>query len=126
MTRTLSEVMASLPAGRRARIEAETARMAGEIMTLQQVRKAFNLTQNTIAKALDMEQESISRIERRADLLLSTLRDYIGAMGGSLKLIAEFPDHPAIQIETLMDLSGEAPASGKTGRRKLQRSSEIV
>ena len=126
MPRTLLEVMASLPPERRARIEAETARMAGEVMTLQQVRKAFNLTQNTIAKALDMEQESISRIERRADLLLSTLRDYIGAMGGALKLIAEFPDHPAIQIETLMDLAGEAPAPGKTGRRKFRPAGETV
>lgn len=109
MAKTLSEVMKGLPKERRERIESETAREAAEIMSLRDVRKAFRKSQESVAKALDMEQESVSRIERRADLLLSTMRKYVAAMGGDLKLIAEFPDRPPIQIETLGFLREQAP-----------------
>ena len=111
MRKTLSEVMKKLPRERRARIEAETAREAARIMSLRDVRKAFHRSQEDLAKALDMEQESVSRIERRADLLLSTMRKYVAAMGGDLKLIAEFPDRPPVRIETLEMLN--EPKSGK-------------
>src|SRR5712671_5586093 len=111
MRKTLSEVMKKLPRERRARIEGETAREAAMIMSLRDVRKAFHRSQEDLAKTLDMEQESVSRIERRADLLLSTMRKYVAAMGGDLKLIAEFPDRPPVRIETLEMLN--EPKSGK-------------
>jgi transcriptional regulator with XRE-family HTH domain len=101
MVKTLAEVMKALPKDRRKRIEAETAQEVAKIMSLRDVRKAFHKSQEELAKALDMEQESVSRIERRADLLLSTMRKYVAAMGGDLKLVAEFPDRPAIRIDTL-------------------------
>lgn len=123
MARTLTEIMNSLPAERREKIEANAAKMAAEIMTLQEVRKAFQLTQTDLAETLGMEQESVSRIERRADLLLSTLRNYIGAMGGSLKIIAEFPNRKAVQIDTLMDLA-DTPA--KPRKRKAARSRQAA
>ncbi len=117
MAKTLSEVMKALPKERRERIETETAREAAKIMSLRDVRKAFQKSQESVAKALDMEQESVSRIERRADLLLSTMRKYVAAMGGDLKLIAEFPDRPPIQIDTLGALSErEAPVETKHKR----------
>jgi DNA-binding XRE family transcriptional regulator len=100
MVKSLSEIMKGLPRARRERIEAEAAREVAEIMSLGQVRKAFEMSQETLAKELDMEQESVSRIERRADLLLSTMRKYVAAMGGDLKLIAEFPNRAPIQIQT--------------------------
>ena len=109
MAKALSEMMKGLPKERRARIESETAREAAEIMSLRDVRKAFQKSQVSVAKALDMEQESVSRIERRADLLLSTMRKYVAAMGGDLKLIAEFPDRPPIQIDTLGGLGDRDP-----------------
>jgi DNA-binding XRE family transcriptional regulator len=112
MAKTLSEVMKELSRKRRKRIEAETAREAAKIMSLRDVRKAFHKSQEELAKALGMEQESVSRIERRADLLLSTMRKYVAAMGGDLKLIAEFPDRPAIRIDTLAMLG--RPNSAKT------------
>jgi transcriptional regulator with XRE-family HTH domain len=123
MPKTLDEVIADFSPESRARIEAEAARMAAEVMTLREIRQAFRLTQESLAKALDMEQESVSRIERRADLLLSTLRSYIAAMGGSLKLVAEFPDRPSIQIETLSDLSGEAQRPAGRARRAQAKAS---
>jgi len=117
MVKTLSEVMKGLPKGRRKRIEAETAQEAARIMSLRDVRKAFNKSQEDLAKALDMEQESVSRIERRADLLLSTMRKYVAAMGGDLKLIAEFPDRPAIRIDTLGMLKEEKEKAAPARKR---------
>ena len=61
-------------------------------MALQHVRKALDLTQEQMAKLLGIGQDSVSRIESRSDMLISTLQSYIEAMGGSLKVIAEFPD----------------------------------
>lgn len=107
MPKTLTDVMGKLPPGRRARIEADTAAEAADIMTLREIRKAFRMSQESVAKALDMEQESVSRLERRADLLLSTMRKYVAAMGGNLKLVAEFPHRPPIQIETFGELDDE-------------------
>ncbi len=86
-------------------------------MSLRDVRKAFHKSQEDLAKALDMEQESVSRIERRADLLLSTMRKYVAAMGGDLKLVAEFPNRPAIQIDTLEILKGEKEESAPARKR---------
>lgn len=118
MGRTLSQVMAGLPADRRQRIEAETARMAEEVMTLQEVRKALQLTQSTVAEALAMEQESISRIERRADVLLSTMRDYVSALGGTLKISAEFPSGRTIQIVTAKDAPPSARRRAPADKKK--------
>jgi transcriptional regulator with XRE-family HTH domain len=117
MAKTLSEVMKRLPRERRERIEAETAEEAARIMSLRDVRKAFHKSQEELAKTLDMEQESVSRIERRADLLLSTMRKYVAAMGGDLKLIAEFPDRPAIRIDTLGTLKEEKKEAARTRKR---------
>ena len=86
-------------------------------MSLRELRKAFQKSQESIAKELGMEQESVSRIERRTDLLLSTMRKYVAAMGGDLKLIAEFPHRPAIRIETLSEL-GEEPTKDKPVRKR--------
>lgn len=118
MTKSLTEMMNALPKDRRERIEAETAREAVDIMSLRDVRKAFDLSQEDLAEVLGMEQESVSRLERRTDLLLSTMRKYVAAMGGDLKLIAQFPDRPPIEIDTLGALAEpvEPPRSVKPGR----------
>jgi len=63
-------------------------------MALQELRKAMQFTQEQIADQLKMDQGNLSRLEKRADLMLTTLRRYIEAMGGSLKLVAEFPRCP--------------------------------
>lgn len=102
MPKTLSAVMKRLPKARRARIEAAIAAEATQIMSLREIRKAFHKSQEVLAADLDIEQETISRIERRSDLLLSTLRKYVEAMGGELKLVAEFPGQAPIQIDTIL------------------------
>lgn len=66
--------------------------------TLMQVRKAQNLTQTTIGALLDMDQSEVSRLERRSDMLLSTLRAFIRASGGELQLVATYPDANPVQL----------------------------
>jgi len=66
--------------------------------TLRDLRKAHALTQERLAEVLHISQDGISRLETRGDLLLSTLRSYIEALGGRLTLVAEFPDHRPIAV----------------------------
>ena len=66
--------------------------------TLMQVRKAQNLTQATIGSLLDMDQSEVSRLERRSDMLLSTLRSFIRASGGELQLVATYPEAYPVQL----------------------------
>ncbi len=66
--------------------------------TLMQVRKAQNLTQATIGSLLDMDQSEVSRLERRSDMLLSTLRAFIRASGGELQLVATYPEAYPVQL----------------------------
>ena len=61
-------------------------------MQLQELRKSRQLTQTDVARAMNLEQASISKIERREDMYVSTLRQYVHALGGELKLVASFPD----------------------------------
>lgn len=98
MATTLREKMKGLSAERRARIDAETDRLHDEYKTLQELRKARELTQVEIAKALNIRQASVAQMEKRSDLLISTLRGYIEGMGGTLKLVVEFPDRAPMQI----------------------------
>ena len=67
------------------------AELLAEEMTLCELRKARKLTQVRVAKKLRITQDSVSRLEKRSDLLLSTLRKTVKAMGGNLSLVAEFP-----------------------------------
>jgi transcriptional regulator with XRE-family HTH domain len=90
--KNINQIIRGLPPERRAKVSARTKNLIGEEMALQHVRKALDLTQEQMAKLLGIGQDSISRIESRSDMLVSTLRSYIEAMGGSLKVTAEFPD----------------------------------
>jgi transcriptional regulator with XRE-family HTH domain len=67
-------------------------------MALNELRNAKRLTQADMAEMLDVPQSSISRIEQRADMYLSTLRNYVQAMGGVLQIQAVFPDGGTVAI----------------------------
>jgi transcriptional regulator with XRE-family HTH domain len=71
---------------------------AAEVMTLHQLRQARKLTQVKLAKTLKVNQGAVSTMEKRTDMYLSTLRNYIEAMGGNLKITAEFPEG-SVEIE---------------------------
>jgi len=120
MARTLNQVLATLPAKRRAKIE----RRASELATLKDLRQAVERTQEELAASLGVGQDTISRIERRSDMLLSTLRRYVEAMGGKLELVAEFPDRPRMVIDQLTTTRERSPsrtqAKSKHGAKSRQ------
>jgi len=70
---------------------AKTKQMLKE-MPLQELRQAHHMSQERLAELLDTKQANVSRIERRTDMYISTLRSYIEAMGGELDIVARFPD----------------------------------
>jgi len=92
----LKQIRKALSPTRRKKIEARAAQLIAEQMTLQELRRARKLTQVRMAKVLGISQDGVSRLEKRSDLLLSTLRKAVEAMGGRLSLIAEFPDREPV------------------------------
>lgn len=97
MARKLDEVMTALPKERQARVNAR----AMELATLKDLRQASQQTQVQLAATLGVGQDTISRLEKRSDMLLSTLRHYVEGMGGKLELVAQFPNRPPVVIEHL-------------------------
>jgi DNA-binding XRE family transcriptional regulator len=95
MAKKLDEVMAALPKARRDRVQAR----AMELATLKDLRQAAQQTQAQMAATLGVRQDTISRLEKRSDMLLSTMRHYVESMGGKLELIAKFPDRPPVVID---------------------------
>jgi DNA-binding XRE family transcriptional regulator len=75
-----------------------------EEMPLQQLRNARQMTQTRLAEVLEMDQGNISKLEKRTDMYLSTLRSYVEAMGGALEIRAVFPDGD-VKIDLLNKLS---------------------
>ncbi len=103
MARTLKDKLATLDPARRARVEAEADRLHTEYLTLQELRKAKEMTQVQLARTLGIQQATVAKYERQSDLLLSTLTSYVHAMGGNLKLMVEFPGKEPVALEGLGD-----------------------
>ena len=122
MGKTLKERLNKLPAARRAKVDARAAELLAEEMPLRDLRKARELTQAHMAELLGIGQEGISRLEKRSDLLISTLRNYVARMGGRIKLVVRFPDRPAVLLQDLAELSTAEPKS-PAPKKKLQRPS---
>ena len=87
----------------RRQVEERAAELIAEEMTLRELRKARRLTQASVAVELGITQDGVSRLEQRSDLLLSTLRKTVEAMGGSLSLIARFPDRPPVELSGISE-----------------------
>jgi transcriptional regulator with XRE-family HTH domain len=98
MSVNVNDKIRKLKAAQRKRVEARANELIAEEMTLRELRQARKLTQVQMAKALGITQDSVSRLEQRSDLLLSTLRKTVRAMGGTLSLVAEFPNLPPIVL----------------------------
>lgn len=111
--KTLDAKMKRLGAARRTKVEARAAQLIAEEMSLRDLRHAHKLTQATVAEALDVSQDQISRIEKRSDLLLSTLRKYVEGLGGRLLLTAEFPDREPISLTGFGSIEPETPSTAK-------------
>ncbi len=106
---TLAERLNELPRARRKKVEDRAMALIAEEMSLRDLRKARKQTQVRVAKELGINQENVSRIEKRSDLLISTLNGYVKAMGGTLRLVAEFPNRPPIALTGIAALDKEDP-----------------
>ncbi len=104
---TLTERLDRLPPARRKKVEERAKALIAEEMSLRDLRKARKQTQVRVAKELGINQENVSRIEKRSDLLISTLSGYVEAMGGTLRLVAEFPDRPPVALTGIAALDKE-------------------
>jgi len=99
MARDANEFIASFPLARRRRIEKRARLLIKEEMSLQELRRAREMTQVEMAKTLGVAQKQISEMEKRTDMHISTLRRPIEALGGKLSLVAEFPDREPIVLK---------------------------
>jgi len=116
MSVNIREKIAKLNRAQRKKVAARAAELIAEEMSLRQLRKARKLTQARVAKALGVTQDSVSRLEKRSDLLLSTLRKTVKAMGGEVRFVAEFPDRRPVVLFELAS-SGQAKRSIRRRRR---------
>jgi transcriptional regulator with XRE-family HTH domain len=101
--RLLREKM-SLEAQARAEEKAEI--MIRE-MALVELRGARAKSQEELAAILGMKQSSVSKLERRTDMYISSLRKFIEAMGGTLEIMARFPEGD-VKINQFEDLEADA------------------
>ena len=105
MTRSLDDLLQTFTPAQQATIKARGSALIEQELTLRSLRQAHDLTQERMAALLGVKQENVSRMERRTDLLLSTMASYVEAMGGKLKLVAEFPGQAPVVIKALADFA---------------------
>ena len=105
----------------RAKVKARAKEMIEEEMVLRDLRKALDRTQTAVAETLGITQDGVSRLEQRSDLLLSTLRGYIKAIGGELTLIVELPHHKPVRLCGI----GEISDLKETERKRVKKSPPI-
>jgi predicted transcriptional regulator len=85
------KVFAKFPQDMQRRVKARAGELIAEEMALRDIRKSRALTQEQVAKRLGGKQVYVSRLESRSDVKVSTLRDYVHALGGELQLMVTFP-----------------------------------
>ena len=107
MPTNVNDIIKNLTPAQRRKVERRAMQLIAEEMTLRELRHARKLTQVRMAEALGVTQDSVSRLEQRSDLLLSTLRKTVEAMGGSLSLVAEFPDRAPVVLTGITDVESE-------------------
>jgi transcriptional regulator with XRE-family HTH domain len=97
MAKKFRDLVAKMPEEARKRGEQRTRELL-TAMPLDELRHAREITQQHLAQVLGVNQAAVSRMERRTDMYLSTLRSFIEAMGGRLEIRAVFPDLGAVEI----------------------------
>lgn len=103
MARNFRELESKMSPASRERSDAKYQQLRKD-MTLAELREALSLTQTTLAKTLDINQAAVSKIEKRTDIFLSTLRNYIRAMGGELEIRASFPGRQPVIINQFSEV----------------------
>lgn len=120
MGRSVDEIIAALPPEQQAAIEERHLVLKQEVEGLRELRQIAGKVQADIATALNIKQPSVSKIEKQADMYLSTLRSYVEAVGGELELSVKLPERPAMRINRLGDVTQSVRAQ-KPDRAVKQR-----
>ena len=125
MGRSVDEVIARLPRERRLKVEAKARTLARTLArdmidhagSLGEIRRAFSKTQVEIARELGVGQVAVAQLEKRSDLLLSTLQRYVRATGAELSLVVHTKDGKEIVLQGLGDIGRgvKAPIKPKSG-----------
>jgi DNA-binding XRE family transcriptional regulator len=102
--KTLDEFIAEMPPASQERVRAQTAVLMRQVDGLQQLRKIAEKSQTQVAEKLGIKQPSVVKMEKQADLYISTLRKYVAAAGGKLTLMVDFPNVGSFEIKGLGDL----------------------
>jgi len=105
--RSFEELRSRMSPAARAKAEAEALRLRKE-MDLADLRRALQLSQEELAQTLHVGQAAIAKLEKRADMYVSTLRRFIEAMGGELEIVAKFPRH-TVRIRNFSELTEREP-----------------
>lgn len=95
---TLSEELNALPKERQESIEARVSQIRLEEITLRHLREKLGLSQSELAQRLEVQQPAISKLERRKNLELNTLRSVVNALGGTIEIIVRVPDKDPILL----------------------------
>ena len=119
MGRTIDEAIAALPPDRQERVETRFRELKDEVESLRELRQVAGKAQADVAAALKIKQPSVSKIERQADMYLSTLRSYVQAIGGDLKLVVRLPAR-AVRLQSLGDLKPVQTSAGAPGRTRIK------
>lgn len=121
MTVSFEEMLSRESEETKASVKQRAAELIREELELRQLRRLRKLTQAKLSRKLKIGQEGISRIEKRTDLYLSTLRGYVEGVGGKLSLVVEFPDHPPVLLtglgEELQKPAGKPARAVKSSRK---------
>lgn len=126
-TRKFSEIRRPETPERRARIDAIKAGMA-EGERLFELRRARGVTQVDLAERLGVSQGNVSELERRDDLFISTLRGYVGALGGRLEVKAVFDEgdaHP-IDLQAVAEKAAKAVAAARSAKVAAQPKAKLA
>lgn len=121
MGRSVNQIVADLPPERQERIEKRYEELKEEVESLRELREIAGKAQADVAAALKIKQPSVSKIEKQADMYLSTLRSYVEAVGGELELVVKLPRRPALRLHQLGDVLGPKADRSKPKLPKIRR-----
>lgn len=117
------EVFKTLSPERQKKINTRASELIAEEFALRELREAKQMTQEQVARKLGGRQVYVSRLEKRADMKLSTLRDYVKAIGGQLELVVSFPKGRRVKLSDL-GAGGSAGARTAVRRKRTTRAVE--
>jgi predicted DNA-binding protein (UPF0251 family) len=116
-TTAADAVLAGFQPARREKIKTRAAEIVAEEMGLSDLRKSKEITQEQLAERLGGRQVYVSRLERRSDMKLSTLRDYVKAIGGQLQLMVTFPKGEAVRLKDIGNGTAQRAGTRRKGHK---------